>query len=289
MCFKMDIAVLSDIHGNYIALKRCLEYAFSRNIDTFIFLGDYIGELAYPERTMKIIYEINERYKCYFIKGNKEDYWLKYHADSEKGWKDKNSASGSLVYAYKYLTTRDLEFFAKLKSVGEIKFGEMPEITICHGSPEKINEKMLPVDERTLEVINRVKTPIILCGHTHVQRKIVHNDKCVLNSGAVGVPLYSEGKTQFLILHGNDGIWSEEFISLEYDTSKVIKEMHEAKLYEHAPFWSRVTESILQGSNISHSRVLSRAMEICREETGICVWPDISEKYWEKAVQELIL
>ncbi|GFP75421.1 metallophosphoesterase family protein [Clostridium fungisolvens] len=285
----MDIAVLSDIHGNYIALERCLEYAFSRNIDTFIFLGDYIGELAYPERTMKILYEINERYKCYFIKGNKEDYWLKYNAEGEKGWKDKNSASGSLLYAYNSLTNRDLEFFAKLKSVGEIKFGEVPEITICHGSPEKINEKMLPNDVRTMKVINRVKTPIILCGHSHVQRKIVHNDKCVLNPGAVGVSLFGEGKTQFLILHGSDGIWSEEFISLQYDTSKVIKEMHEAKLYEHAPFWSRVTESILQGGNISHSRVLSRTMEICREETGSCVWPDIPEEYWEKAVRELIL
>lgn len=42
----MKLAVLADVHGNYAALKRCLEYAFSENIDTFIFLGDYIGELA---------------------------------------------------------------------------------------------------------------------------------------------------------------------------------------------------------------------------------------------------
>jgi len=39
----MDIAVLADVHGNYIALEHCLEYAFSRNISTFFFLGDYIG------------------------------------------------------------------------------------------------------------------------------------------------------------------------------------------------------------------------------------------------------
>jgi predicted phosphodiesterase len=35
----MDIAVLSDIHGNYIALEHCLEYALSHNINTFIFFG----------------------------------------------------------------------------------------------------------------------------------------------------------------------------------------------------------------------------------------------------------
>lgn len=70
----MNVAVLADVHGNYIALERCLEYAFSRNISTFFFLGDYIGELAHPERTMKILYDMNDRYRCYFIKGNKEDY-----------------------------------------------------------------------------------------------------------------------------------------------------------------------------------------------------------------------
>jgi|GEM_PF-3046407 len=34
---NMDIAVLSDIHGNYVALKRCLKYAFSRILVHFYF------------------------------------------------------------------------------------------------------------------------------------------------------------------------------------------------------------------------------------------------------------
>ncbi|OPJ57633.1 metallophosphoesterase family protein [Clostridium oryzae] len=284
----MDIAVLADIHGNYIALERCLEYAFSRNISTFLFLGDYIGELAYPERTMKILYDINERYKCYFIKGNKEDYWLKYRACGEKGWKDRNSASGSLLYAYKCLTSRDLDFFTQLEAVQKIKISEMAAITICHGSPNKINEKMLPDDDRTFEVMNSVKTSTILCGHTHIQRKIVHNEKCVLNPGSVGVSLFSEGKTQFLILHGNGEVWSEEFISLEYDVDRVIRDMHAVKLDEHAPYWCLLTENILRGGNVSHGKILSRAMEICREENGTCVWPNIPEKCWAQAVNELI-
>lgn len=58
----MDIAVISDIHGNNIALERCLEYSFAQGINTFIFLGDYIGELAYPERTMQRLYELKDIY-----------------------------------------------------------------------------------------------------------------------------------------------------------------------------------------------------------------------------------
>jgi hypothetical protein len=77
-------------------------------------------------------------------------------------------------------------------------------------------------------------------------------------------------------------------MSLEYDIDRVIRDMHEVKLYEHAPYWSKITEHILRGGNTSHVTVLLRAMELCREETGKCVWPDIPEECWEQAVNEII-
>ncbi|HEX3076042.1 MAG TPA: metallophosphoesterase, partial [Lachnospiraceae bacterium] len=78
------------------------------------------------------------------------------------------------------------------------------------------------------------------------------------------------------------------FDSHEYDVDRVIKDMDEAKLHEHAPYWSCITRSILRGGNVSHSKVLSRAMELCRENTRESVWPNIEEKFWEQAVNELI-
>ena len=49
----MKIAVMSDIHGNYIALQRCLAHALEQNVDAYIFLGDYLGEFPYPQRTLE--------------------------------------------------------------------------------------------------------------------------------------------------------------------------------------------------------------------------------------------
>ena len=77
---RLDIAVLSDIHGNYVALESCLAHAVSQNIKTFLFLGDYVSELAYPERTMKLLYEMDRTCSCRFIRGNKEEYWFQYRA-----------------------------------------------------------------------------------------------------------------------------------------------------------------------------------------------------------------
>lgn len=284
----MKIAVLSDIHGNYVALEHCIEYALSHNVSRFIFLGDYIGELAYPERTMKILYELRKQSECYFIKGNKEEYWLNYRAEGEKDWEDKNSTTGALLYAYKSLTDKDLEFFSEMQYAQEIVIENMPAITLCHGSPYHISEKLLPSTIRTFDIMKSVNTSLILCGHTHVQQKFVHNEKTIINPGSVGMPLHSEGKTQFLILHGNDDNWHEELISLEYDVDRVIKELYEVNLHVHAPYWSVITESVLRCGQVSHGTVLSRAMALCKEETGECIWPHIPESYWARAIDEII-
>lgn len=52
---------------------------------------------------------------------------------------------------------------------------QLPTILICHGSPYKISNKMLPSDNRTIDVMNSVRVSFILCGHTHRQQKITHN------------------------------------------------------------------------------------------------------------------
>jgi len=36
-----------------------------------------------------------------------------------------------------------------------------------------------------------------------------------------------------------------------------------------------------------HAEVLKCAMELCRQDTGSCHWPDIPEKYWKTAMEEL--
>ena len=72
----MKTAVLSDIHGNYHAFKSCIDYALEAGCDSFFLLGDYLGEFAYPERTMELLYNLRGKYPCRFIRGNKENYWL---------------------------------------------------------------------------------------------------------------------------------------------------------------------------------------------------------------------
>lgn len=282
----LKIAVLSDIHGNYAALQRCLDHAENMGIDTFIFLGDYIGELAYPQRTMDILYSIKEKHTCFFIKGNKEDYWLAYEKNPT-GWKEYDSTTGCLYYAYQNLSPKDLQFFKSLSFKEELEFDGLPPITICHGSPRKVNEKLLPDDENTYRIMEDNPSDIILCGHTHIQGKIAHNGKTVLNAGSAGFPMHSNGQSQFLILKGMLNTWEYEFVSLKYDIETVIADLHSSNLNKKAPFWCKVSENLLRTGESSHGAVLARAMAICRAKSGECSWPDIPEECWEQAVKEM--
>lgn len=283
----LKIAVLSDIHGNYVALQKCLDYAVNIGVDTFIFLGDYLGELAYPQKTMDILYSIKEKNTCFFIKGNKEDYWLNYEKEPN-GWHEYDSTTGSLYYTYQNLKPKDLQFFKSLSPKEELEFDGLPPITICHGSPRKVNEKLMPNNENTFQIIENNASNYILCGHTHIQGKIEHNGKIALNAGSVGVPMRSNGKAQFIILKGIKNMWDYEFISIEYNTEKVIADLHSSGLSKKAPYWCKVSEHLLRTGEISHGTVLAKAMAICKDNLGQCNWPNVPEECWEQAVREIL-
>lgn len=280
----MEFAVLSDIHGNYAALETCVKYAFESGIGHFIFLGDYLGELAYPQKTMQLLYSLREQYPCWFIRGNKEHYWLKYNPL----WKENDSTTGALYYTYHNLTRQDLDFFNQLTDKEVFSASMLPTITLCHGSPNKVNEDLKPDDENTFSIMDKNTADYILCGHTHIQYEIRHNKKVLWNPGSVGMPLCSGGKAQFLILRSTaERSWESELLSLDYDVDRVIDDLHTSGLYEKAPSWCLVTEHVLRTGKDSQGAVLARAMALCRQQTGQCHWPDIPEACWRMAIDEI--
>ena len=118
-----------------------------------------------------------------------------------------------------------------------------------------------------------------------------------------------------MILYGENGIWKEEFVDLDYDVDRTIAEFDESGLRERAPGWMRVTEPMLRTGEydiesnremlailmqlihkagkadvfiIYLKKVLHRAMALCKEETGDYIWPDMPNQYWEQAIEEIM-
>ena len=285
----MRIAVMADIHSNHIALETCFAEAQRRNAEEFVFLGDYLGELAYPQKTLEFLDEIKKQYPCTFIRGNKEDYWINHkngmHGDW--GWEAGRSGSGMLAYVYDRLTPEQIEDFEKLPPSMIMHYQGFPDFVICHGSPWKTNESMREDYEYIDELTKRLETELTICAHFHIQSQYIRNGKQVINPGVVGVPLRSNGQTQFMMLEGISGKWETEFITLQYDRERAIREMGEEKLSEQAPGWYRITKEVLRHGQDTHLSTLMKAQELYEQHTGINDWKNIPEEYWNMALEEM--
>lgn len=286
MAQEVKIAVMADIHSNFEAFRTCAEEAERREIRDYIFLGDYLGDLAYPRKTLGLMKEWKEKYNCVFIRGNKEDYWINHRKNKGEIWESGTSGSGMLFYNYENLTDEDIDSFERMDITKQIRIEGFPEFTVCHGSPFRVNQSMRPDFDYIDELTARLPAQLTLCGHFHSKVDYTRNGNRVINPGSVGLALRSGGRrTQFMILNGKDGVWEPEFLSLAYDAEGAIREMDEEELYRKAPCWYRMTKHILRTGNDSFPAMIRKARELYMSHTGIDTWKNIPEKYWEMALE----
>lgn len=280
----MKIAVIGDIHSNHIALEACIKHALERDVDEFLFLGDYISDCPYPQKTMQIIYDMNKKYKCSFIRGNREDYMLNHRKNPNERW-TYSSASGNLLYTYENLAEKDFEFYKKLDIQGIYQKEGYPAFRYCHGSLTSSTELLLPENENMESIMENLDVDLLIGGHVHIQEAKTFGNKKLIHPGSVGIPWYHEGKTQYMILHGTNKGWGEEFFQLEYDVNAVKEEFKISRLIDKSFCWARLNMHALDTGDDYTTPCLQLAMKLCKESEGNVNWPDIPEKYWEMAAE----
>ena len=238
---------------------------------------------------MEYLDGIKKKYPCIFIRGNKEDYWINHKNGEHRDWvwEAGRSGSGMLAYVYNHLTLEQIENFEKMPISMTMRYQGFPDFVICHGSPWKTNESMREDYDYIDELTKRLETELTICAHFHIQSKYTRNGKLVINPGAVGVPLRSNGQAQFMMLEGINGKWETEFITLQYDRERAIQEMDEEKLSEQAPGWCRITKEVLRHGQATHLMTLMKAQELYEQDTGINDWKNIPEEYWNIALEEM--
>lgn len=283
----IKLAVLSDIHANHVALERCIGHALDQNVDEFLFLGDYVSDCPYPQKTMEIIYQMKKKHHCYFIRGNREDYMLNHRKNPGERW-TYSSASGNLLYTYENLTNKDLDFYEGIDIQGIYRKEGYPVFRYCHGSIEASNELLITENERLKEVMSNLDVDLLISGHTHIQEKAVYGGKKLIHPGSIGLPWYYNGKTQYMILHGTENGWEEQFFQLDYDVDAVKEEFETSGIMEKAFHWAKMALHTLYTGDDYSTPCLKLAMEMCREAEGAVTWPDIPEKYWEAAYRKFV-
>lgn len=231
----MRTAILSDIHANYPALRACYEDAIGLGAERFLFLGDYVSDLAEPERTMALLREIASRHPTVLLRGNRERYMLACEQGETRLCR--GSHSGSLLFTYERLGAQDLALFRRLPIADTVEIAGVP-VELAHATLQNDQYYFDSTDGRIGEVLSQMHREYLLTGHSHRQYLWHGQGRTVINPGAVGLPHDGLPAAKYALLDRERGCLRCQLRAVPYDMSEVIHAQFASGLLDYARYWA---------------------------------------------------
>lgn len=204
----MRIAIISDIHGNYEALKTVLQEIDKMGITEVFCLGDVVG---YHTQVNECCEELIRR-NIPNLMGN-HDWYMAGGGFCPRS----KSVNDCLVYQRKVITKENIEWLqqsAVQRFVGPIH--------MVHGGwADPIDEYLW---EPESEYFNRLNGSVFFSGHTHIQSLHQFGEKTYCNPGSVGQPRDGDPRAAFAVYE--DG--AIHLHRIEYDVEIVFDLMDAA-------------------------------------------------------------
>lgn len=314
----MKFAVVSDVHGNLPALNAVIEDAKSRNVDSFIFVGDYCLSNPYPNECIARIRSLANKY---VIRGNEERYLENLVGKDQSRWTDgqmqisywcfRNISSENLDYLMSqpkqldfvcngvtvHVAHSSAEFIEdseqkewSTSSVAE-KYGDR---MISHSTFSADIRRDLSHDRQFLERLEALESGIYIFGHTHIQwsYQSADGEKVLINPGSCGLPLdCTDEGVPYTILEISD----KQDVTIEerrvpFDKKKYIEGFLQSDQFVKANVWSKVILKELQ-TNREHLTFFLRFVEEYARGIGdeqrpfsVSTWEQAYE-LWQKSIE----
>jgi predicted phosphodiesterase len=170
----LRVAVVSDVHGNAVALAAVLAELEREQPDLIVFGGDLTwGPL--PGETFALASGLNAR----FVRGNAERAVLENKSSTEREqWMQANH------------TPEMREFLAGFEQHVAVEVDGLGPVRVCHGSPRTDEECVTPEtpEARVREFSEGVDEHVIVTAHVHIQFDREVAGIRSVNAGSVGLP-----------------------------------------------------------------------------------------------------
>ena len=194
----MKLAVISDIHGNLLALQAVLADIARQGVDQTVNLGDILsGPLQVAETA-----DLLMAHDFPTIRGNHERQLLAL-MDQPAAQIDPLDSDG---YAATQVSPAHVAWLRALP----VSMALNADVLLWHGTPgndlqywletvvpgfaqgEGPGVRAATADEVAARLGDATTHPVVLCGHTHVPRMVQTADVLVVNPGSVGLPAYDD-------------------------------------------------------------------------------------------------
>lgn len=239
------LAIISDIHGNIEALEAVADDIKLRKVDAVINLGDHASGPLWPKETIHMLM----REKWINIQGNHDRIMANNSPDT---------FGPSDMAAFFKLNEEEINWLKNLPLNYEFENG----ILAFHGSPKDDTVYLLETIEsgriristpNEIKIkLRKVRSPLMLCGHTHFQRVVEIDDSIlIVNPGSVGLPAYDDDSPEYHVVesgspHARYAVieklkdkWRVDFIMVSYDYKKAA----EKAARNNRPDWEKALKT----------------------------------------------
>lgn len=230
-------AIVSDIHGNILALQAVVDDMQKRKVSKVINLGDNVSGPLWPQETI-----------CYLM----SHHWINIRGNHDRQLSMIDHKYHGLSDSYGYDQLSDIQRSWLMRLPTKVMVDD--DIIAFHGIPNDDNEYLLEkiVKERLQiackeDICKRIgdnKANLILCGHSHIYRCIqVNNGSLIINPGSVGLQAYRDQKrphvvengsphARYAIIEKNHETWDIEFIYVKYEWERAAEKARSEKRYD---------------------------------------------------------
>lgn len=184
----MKLALVSDVHGNLLALEAVMADLKLESPDQIVNLGDCVSARLWPEETATVL---------------RETGWLTIRGNHDRivAGEGPFEESSTDAFCAPLLSAENKRWLLDLPETHRLT----EEIFLCHGRPrtdskylieeEDAPKGQLPSEETLIASLEGETAPIICCGHSHIQRvqPLARTGQTLVNPGSVGRPSYETG------------------------------------------------------------------------------------------------
>jgi predicted phosphodiesterase len=239
----MQLAIVSDIHGNLVALEALVAALAAEGITQVICLGDVVAFGPQPRQTLARLRQLDWP----VVMGN-TDAWLLEPKPHPKRDEDSERVTEIEMWSAEQLAAEDKAYIGTFRPVIERPLGNQATLLAFHGSPRSYHDviKATTPDEELAPFFEGYQATLLAGGHTHTPLLRRWRSSYILNPGSVGLPwhevapgeIINPAWAEYVLLGWQDGSLEISLRRVPYDVKELIRVAKASRL-PHLDWWLR--------------------------------------------------
>jgi predicted phosphodiesterase len=254
----MKIAVLADIHANYIALETATEHLSHWEPDRVIIAGDTVNRGPRPAECLDLIRDKIDNDGWLALRGNHEDYVVIHASPNAPLQGPALEVHRASYWTFQQLGS-DVEQLSDMPYQQTFRGPDRRTVQFLHGSLLGARDGIYPETsdyslrkKMGLDQLSQTENSLALFGVGHTHRPVIRwlNSILVVNAGSVGLPFDHDTRLAYAQLTWSNGNWRAEIIRLTYDLNRAERDFYDTGYLENGgPLTQLVKIELLTASS----------------------------------------